>query len=309
VNTRFIETFVMLARVGSVRRVAEHMHATPGAISMRLSSLESELGVALFHYDHKTLRLTQDGTRLLRYAEVLLEATRSMRQAARSDGEVAGRIRVGVIESVVHTWLPDLMKAMHSTLPAVEPDLTVDLTVHLADGMLRGNLDMLLRVGSGERSNFAASTELMELPVHWIAKRGLVPRRDMLRKVLKRQLLAQMRGSVPYIAAEKLAHELAVKCGMSSSDLRLTGSPSLAAMVSLVREGIGVAIIPGLFVKEYIERGELEELPLPPPPPFSVAMWYKADALPIVQRTAEVARNACKAYCKRHEEKWVRYLG
>jgi len=38
-------------------------------------------------------------------------------------------------------------------------------------------------------------------------------------------------------------------------------------------------------------------------------MWYKADALPIVQRTAEVARNACKAYCKRHEEKWVRYLG
>jgi DNA-binding transcriptional LysR family regulator len=122
-------------------------------------------------------------------------------------------------------------------------------------------------------------------------------------------LLAQMRGSVPYIAAEKLAHELAAKCGMASGELRLTGSPSLAAMVSMVREGLGVAIIPGLFVKEYIERGELVDLPLPPPPSFSVSMWYKADAHPIVLRTAEVARGACKTYCRRHEEKWVRYLG
>ncbi|HKX42673.1 MAG TPA: LysR family transcriptional regulator, partial [Burkholderiaceae bacterium] len=35
-NTRFVETFVLLARVGSVRRVAERLHATPGAISMRV---------------------------------------------------------------------------------------------------------------------------------------------------------------------------------------------------------------------------------------------------------------------------------
>jgi DNA-binding transcriptional LysR family regulator len=308
-NIRFIETFVTLARLGSVRRVAEHLHATPGAISMRLSSLESDLGVTLFNYDHKTLTLTPDGTRLLRHAEALLEANRAMRQAARGSGDVEGRIRIGVIESVVHTWLPDMMKAMHTSLPSVEPDLAVDLTVHLTDEMLRGGLDLLLRVSSGERSNFAETVELMELPVHWIARRGLVPQRDMLRKVLKRQLLAQMRGSVPYLAAEKLAHELAVKNGMAASDLRLSGSPSIAAMVSLVREGIGVAIIPGLFVKEYIERGDLVVLPLPPPPPFSVAMWYKADAPPIVQRTADVVRGVCKTYCKRHDNEWVKHLG
>lgn len=298
----------MLARVGSVRRVAEQLHVTPGAVSMRLSSLESELGVTLVTYDGKNIALTTDGARVLRHAEALLEAARAVHHAAVSGGEAAGRIRVGVIESVIHSWLPDLMKAMHATLPAVEPDLTVDLTVHLAEQMLRGNLDLVLRVSSGERSTFAETVELMELPMHWVAKRGLVPKRDMLRKALQHQLLGLMRSSQPYIAAEKIAHELAAQCGMSASELRITGSPSLAAMVSLVREGLGIAIIPGLFVKEYLERGELVELPIQPPVPYRVSMWYKADAQPIVLRTAEVARAACKAYCKRNGDKWVRYL-
>ena len=47
-NSRFLETFIALARTPHLRRVAERMHATPGALSMRIRSLEQELGVALF---------------------------------------------------------------------------------------------------------------------------------------------------------------------------------------------------------------------------------------------------------------------
>ena len=308
-NTKFVETFVMLARIGSVRRVAEHMNATPGAISMRLRSLEEELGVVLFDYDHKTLKLTQDGTRLLRHAESVIEATRGMQRAAKSDGEIGGRIRIGVLETAVHTWLPDLMKAMRTQLPKVELDLTVDLTVHLADQLMRGNLDFILRVGNDEATSYTVLEDLMSLPIHWVARQGLISKPNTVRKVLSHQLLTQVRGTSPHIAAVNLAHRLAAREGMALNDVRISGSPSLAALVSLVREGVGVGIIPGLLVKEHLDRGELVELPLPPPPAFSVALSHHRDALPVVLRTAEVARQACRSYCRRCDARWAQHLG
>ena len=108
-NIRFVETFVALARVGHLRRVAEQLHATPGAISMRVRALERELDVSLIHWDRKKLQLTAEGARLLHHAEALLEAERTLVRIARSGSAAAGRIRVGVIETAVQTCLPDFM--------------------------------------------------------------------------------------------------------------------------------------------------------------------------------------------------------
>lgn len=46
-NTRFLETLVVLARVGSFRETAQVLNATQAAISQRIASLEDELGVFL----------------------------------------------------------------------------------------------------------------------------------------------------------------------------------------------------------------------------------------------------------------------
>ena len=308
-NTRFVETFVLLARIGSVRRVAERLHATPGAISMRVRALETELGVTLFDWDRKTLQLTADGQRLLRHAENLVDATRAIERIAKSPGEAGGRVKVGVNETVVHTFLPEMMKALAASLPGVEIDLTVDLTVNLADHLLRGDLDFVIRVAGDNDNPFVVTQNLLELPVHWIARKGSVPARDTLRKVLDKQLLTQMRGSAPYTAAVNLARELAAQHGLSPNDLRISGSPSLAALVSLVREGVGVAIMPGLLVKEHLERGELVDLSLPAPPPFRIASWYQKTAPAAVPQLADVVRRVCKAYSKRAGERWVKHIG
>ena len=308
-NTRFIETFVLLARIGSVRRVAQHQHATPGAISMRMRALEEELGVPLFTWDRKTLQLTADGSRILRHAEHLMESTKALRAAAKAGDQSGGRIRVGVIESVVHAFLPQFMKTMAANLPNVEVDLTVDLTVNLADHFLRGDLDLVLRVGSDESSPFVVTEDVLELPIHWIAKRGTMPVRGALPAVLHGQLLTFMRGSMPNAAAVHLVRQLANQHGIPAGELRISGSPSLAALVSLVREGVGTAIMPGLFVKEQIEQRTLVELALPSPPPYRVSTWYQKDAATVVKETAEVVRNVARAYCRRTGDHWVHFAG
>lgn len=307
-NTRFVETFVVLARVGSVRRAAALLNATPGTISMRIRALEDELGVALFRLDRRTLRITADGSRLLRHAESLVEATRTFHQAAKSKTAISGRIRIGIVETTVHTFMPNLMKALAAQLPDVEVDLRVDLTAQLGEQLMRREVDLILHVAGDGENPYIVSDNLVEIPMHWIARRGLIPARNPLDKVLGKQLLTLMHGTIPYESAASLVRRLSARQGIPANDLRLAGSPSLAALVSLVREGVAVAIMPGIAVWENLQRGELVRLSLPLPDPYRLAASYPKNALPAVSKVVEVTRRTVNAYCRKHGADWVRAL-
>lgn len=45
-NTKRLETFVELAHTPHLRELAERLHATPSALSMRMKNLEEQLGVS-----------------------------------------------------------------------------------------------------------------------------------------------------------------------------------------------------------------------------------------------------------------------
>lgn len=309
-NTRFVETFILLAHVGSVRQVAKQMNSTPGAISMRVRKLEAELGMVLFNWDHKTLQITAQGARLLPHAERLMAATQALQRAANSPGKEQGRIRIAVIETVVHTFLPDLMKFMSRAMPDVIIDLSVELTSHAKEQLMRREVDLIVRVIADDADNpFAVTKPIAALPIHWVARPRAVPARDRVRQVLSKQILTQMRGSAPFESAVTIAHQLASEHGVLASELRISGSPSLAALVSLAKEGVGVAIMPGILVKDSLENGELQELPLPSPPPFKIATSHLKNASPIVSEVADIVSKVCRAYCKRHGEHWMINLG
>ncbi|WMY87486.1 LysR family transcriptional regulator [Pseudomonas shirazica] len=89
-NTKLLETFVELARTPHLRKLAERLHATPSALSMRVKSLEEQLGVELFTSDNKMLSLTEEGRRLLPYAEAAISAFQELIGAASQVSGVGG---------------------------------------------------------------------------------------------------------------------------------------------------------------------------------------------------------------------------
>lgn len=298
----------MLAKVGSVRRVAEILHTTPGTISMRVKTLERELGVVLFDWDHKTLRITADGSRLLRHAEAIVECTQAFEEAVHPKNGISGRIRLGVIETVVQTCMPDLIKALAVQLPEIQVDLRVDSTAHLADQLMLREIDVILRVSGDKGNPYILTQDLVEIPMHWIARKGLIPARDVLRKTFDKQLMTLMRGTLPYEAVLAHFRALASSEGLAPDELRITGSPSLAALVSLVREGVVVAIMPGLIVNEHIERNELVLLPLPAPEPLRLSMCYPKHYVGTVEKVVSVIHRSLKIYCQRQGEQWIRLI-
>lgn len=270
-NSRFLETFIALARTPHLRRVAERLHATPGALSMRIRSLEEELGVQLFSADQKALALTDAGKRLQPYAEAVLKAVDDLRRAASQSEEISGTVRVGVIETVVLTVLPDFLKAMASRLPGVRVDLSVDLTVNLIESLRNGQLDLILWVNQEAPDAYTVTENLVALHIHWVARKGLVDPAQAERQVFGHSLFTRMRNTTPYNAAVSVVQGLAARHQIPATSVRVSSSPSLAALVALAREGVGIAIVPALFVRQPIEQGQMEILPLPQPKPLTVA--------------------------------------
>ena len=59
------EAFVTVAKTGSFKKTAEILGYTQAGVSYMMSSLEQEMGTALFTRDHSGARLTADGRNLL----------------------------------------------------------------------------------------------------------------------------------------------------------------------------------------------------------------------------------------------------
>ena len=60
-STSMLRAFDAAARSGSFTAAAEELRLTQGAISRQVSALETQLGVALFKRQGKTIQLTESG--------------------------------------------------------------------------------------------------------------------------------------------------------------------------------------------------------------------------------------------------------
>ena len=106
-NLRFVEAFYWVASLKSISRAAEKLFLTQSAMSSRISTLEDELGVQLLDRGDKQFKLTAAGARFLFYADKLLGLQRDVKLEMGANVQMAVSMRIGAIESVLHSWLID----------------------------------------------------------------------------------------------------------------------------------------------------------------------------------------------------------
>ena len=309
-NTRFLETFVTLAQLRSFRATARALHATPAAISLRIKSPEEELQTELIDRASKEFRLTANAEYLLGPAKAVVDATRRLLTAARKENVVRGRLRLGVIESVVHSWLAQYIRELNTNYPELEVDLAVDMSHTLERRLRARELDLVIQV-EGVAATDIVSEALAVYPLHWIARAGLVePRKEGLnQRLLQLPILTFGRGTAPHRMIEEIVMRMAHLAAVPLEQTRITCSPSVAAIVQLVKDGYGVAAIPSLFVSNYLDNGEFVELPVQPEPPaIIVSMCLHANAEMLVHAAANAARLACASYCAQVERRYIEAL-
>ncbi|WP_109479376.1 LysR family transcriptional regulator [Paraburkholderia sp. C35] len=250
-NTRFLESFLLVVELGSFRAAADRLHVTQAAISNRIASLEEELDARVFDRGPGELRLTPVGLRLISYGERMLELQKDMLQLGRTDQKLLGSVRIGAIESIVHTWLVPFMQHLQQSYPGIEVQLSSESTDRLHRSLRDGDVDIALQtdqmIGDG-----IVSTACLPMTMGWVGSAQAPEELDNnLPLILSQPTITLSRGSQPYLVLKDLYR----RAGMPLGKVHCVSS--IAAIVRLVRCGFGSAMMPLPPVREEIESGVL----------------------------------------------------
>lgn len=294
-NVRFLETFVWLAQLRNFRMTAEKLHTTQAAVSSRIATLEQEFGVRLFERGVRDVTLTLDGSKALGYAERLVRTMREMRESMADRNLYAGIIRIGVIESVIHSWFPQFIASVHKSYPRLEIELTDDTTIHLIDQFSRGNLDLVLQTDPVV-GPMVQNLPLCDFPLRWVGatKLGLHNEALTLADLAAFPILSFSRNSGPHKFIERLYDHYVGK------PVRVNCMTSASALVRLVVDGFGVALIPPAIVPRELQEGTVQllrvdvEMPALP----LIGSFRTSPENPLFEQIALLAQDAAQAFAR-----------
>ncbi len=242
-NLRFVEAFYWVASLKSISRAADKLYLTQSAMSSRIATLEEELGVLLLDRRDKQFKLTGAGVRFLMYAEKLLELQREVKAEMGSGEAMAVSMRIGAIESVLHSWLIPWLESLRTEHPGLELELTVETTPILVDQIQRGTLDLVFAVlpasADGVRNQALPTMDMV-----FVGHPQLHTKRSYkLSELAGMELLTFQKGSQPHVTLLDLfrQHQMEPK--------KVHAISSISAMVQLVQGGFGVALLPRAAVE------------------------------------------------------------
>ncbi len=290
-NLRFLETFVWVARLKSFRLTAEKLLTTQASVSSRIAALEADLGVRLLLRDSRGVSLTPEGSKVLEYAQQMLDTAKALKQSLDSDRTKTGRIRLGVMDTVIHTWMSALVAELTERYPQVEIELVADTALNLREQLHKGFLDVILQTDL-LRQESIRSLDLARYPMGWIVASGAIQHRDYsgLAELARERIVTFSKNSRPH------QEVLSLLQGAGVSAPRLNCVNSVAAITRLLRDGFGIGALPPALVDTELARGELVLLSgLQPPPSLElVVAWQTGVAL--VDEVVALCRQVLERY-------------
>ncbi len=119
-DVRRLRLLVELARLGSMRAVAEETGVTTSTVSQQIAALAREAGTALVEPVGRNIRLTPAGRRLAHHAVAILAAVETARLDLDPDAEPAGVVAVAGFASAVRRSLLPVVRDLATSHPGVQ---------------------------------------------------------------------------------------------------------------------------------------------------------------------------------------------
>ncbi|MGE7956840.1 LysR family transcriptional regulator [Pseudomonas sp. NPDC089530] len=303
-NLKFLETFVWVARLKSFRLTADKLFTTQASISSRIAVLEGELGVKLFLRDSRGVTLTPEGLKVLDYAEQMLDTLQALKQSIETRSSKVGRIRIGVMDTVIHTWLSPLVARMMDCYPQVEIELVADTSLNLCEQLQKGFLDLVLQTDL-LRQESIRSLELASHPMGWIVASHSIYNREYanLAELARERIITYSKNSLPHQEVLSLLQANGVTAP------RLNCVNSVSAITRLLRDGFGIGALPPVLVSEELARGELTLLAIDQRPPnLQVVVSWRV-GVDLVEEVVVLCQQVLEQYAQKAGEDYIVLAG
>ena len=116
---RRLELLLALARLGSMRAVADSYHLTTSTVSQQIAALARETGTLLIEPDGRRVRLTPAGRRLAEHAVTILAGVDAALHDLDPDADPAGTLRVGGFATGIRVSLLPALAELAGIHPGV----------------------------------------------------------------------------------------------------------------------------------------------------------------------------------------------
>jgi DNA-binding transcriptional LysR family regulator len=272
---RHLKYFVAVAEEMHFGRAARRLHIAQPPLSQQIMNLEEELGVKLFDRTRRAIQMTDAGAYFLKEAQqLLLHVEQATETARRIYLGQAGRLIVGFVGSVVHTFLPEGLRKFRERFADVELVLKELNTAEQREALLARRLDVgFLYLGA--QDPLLASQQLMRAPLMVVVpkKHALAHRKSLdIRELAQETFIANTRSSEPVVrdAFISLCHA----AGFSPKIAQEAGH--VQTVLGLVASGLGVCLLPD-FIKN-IRRQGVQYVPLSgAPPTVKLGVVWRSD--------------------------------
>ncbi|BDT99654.1 LysR family transcriptional regulator [Nocardia sputorum] len=239
-----METFLAVARHGSIRRAAAQLHITEAAVSAAVAHIEKQLGAELVAKAGRGIMLTESGRVYAEYCRGILGLMKEAQAAVRR--AETGRLRIGVVATAGEYVLLRPLASFRRRFPDIELSLSVhprdalflELQHHETDLVIAGrpprDTGLVVRARRPSRLVVVGLPELDPLHTTWLLRgRGSGTREATL------GLLEQLRIEPPTLTLG-----------------------SHGAVLAAAREGLGVTLIHSDAISQDLENGVLRVLPV-----------------------------------------------
>ena len=250
-----LKTFCRIAQLGSLAAAARSEASQASTVSRKIAALEAELGTRLFQRTTRKLSLTEAGAIFLSRILPILDDVAAARDAAVAAVEQpSGLLRITASNAYGEAVLTPLLTGFCRQFPAIEIDLL--LTDNLVD-LVAQQVDVALRLGPRPTGDLIISRA----------------------KVIERRLVASrnyLTSAPPVENPEDLIAHVCLQTTNSPQPplwLFTRNSENIEVLVTakirtsntlalrqLVRDGIGISLLPEWSVDEDIRSGRLVKL-------------------------------------------------
>ena len=284
IDLKNVEAFHCIVRLGSFSAAARHLHTTQPAISARIRELERTLGVKLFFTQSRRASLTPKGSEFVRYAEELLSLVKRIATNMSNVTEVPTHIRLGAVETIAITWLETFVEKARTEYPNLFLEIDISLTGELWKKYRAGLLDMII-VPAPMMDKKLTAVKLGKIHCRWMASpKFQLPSRALTAAELVQYPLISLSAES---ALFQLTDQWFGESGVMPNWLNFCSSMSM--VVSLIKSGLGISLLPTGLANSYIDQANLQIVDVEQGD-FSLTFFTVYDAFAASPMLSQIAR-------------------
>lgn len=247
-NFKLLKQFLALAETLHFGRASNECYVSISALSRNIRHLEDELGVSLFNRDNRTVVLTQEGQKFLKYARDASSQWNLIRHELTDNlDQLSGEISLYGSVTASYSFLHELLRRFRIAYPAIEIKLRTGDPEHAIAHVLDGKEDLSIAAKPANLPRGLAFKPIATSPLLFIAPLAQqVPNAPTSTPITPAEW-----ANIPMILSESGVSRTRVDEWFRQQDIspriyaQVTGNEAIVSMVSL---GFGIGVVPKIVL-------------------------------------------------------------